>query len=38
MTGRMMHHDSITGTSLMYVVHNESVTIEKALDKNAEVL
>ena len=33
-----MHHDTITGTSLTYIIYNQSVSIQYTLDRNAEVL
>ncbi len=38
MTGKMMHHDSITGTSLIYIIYNETVAMQALLEKNAQTL
>lgn len=32
MTAKMMHHDSITGSSLVYIIYNETVGMQQLLD------
>jgi hypothetical protein len=38
MTSKMIHHDSITGSSLIYIVYNETVGMHTLLDSNADTL
>lgn len=38
MTGKMLHHDSITGTSLIYIIYNETVGMQQLLERNARTL
>lgn len=35
---KMVHHDSITGTSLIYIVYNETLGMQQTLEYNQEVL
>lgn len=38
MTGKMLHHDSITGTSLIYIIYNETVGMQQLLERNARTM
>lgn len=38
MSAKMMHHDTITGTSLQYVIQNETQGLQQAIDENAKIL
>ncbi|TNV85114.1 hypothetical protein FGO68_gene2057 [Halteria grandinella] len=38
MTAKMMHHDSITGSSLVYIIYNETVGMQQLLDSNQQVM
>jgi hypothetical protein len=35
---KMMHHDAITGTSLIYIIYNETLGLHQTIDRNAENL
>jgi GTPase SAR1 family protein len=37
-TAKMMHHDSITGSSLIYIVYNETLGMQRLLEKNSEIM
>ena len=35
---KIIHHDTITGTSLIYIIYNETIELHQTFDKNAENL
>ena len=35
---KTIHHDTITGTSLIYIIYNETIELHQNFDKNAENL
>ncbi len=37
-TAKMMHHDSITGSSLVYIIYNETIQIQQTIDNNNQVM